>query len=150
MENINLIRHHSWSFQRSTGFSYEDLFSEACLAYCEALTRFDPNKGKLNNYATTLIQNKLRDFVRIENRYVCTTIPETSVEYTYIKDFVNELPKKVRDFAQLILNNLEDVDDTLSPCQARIQIRKVLIEQGFDKRYVNNQMKALKEAINKI
>lgn len=67
IENQDMIRKLAWSFHKSTGVDYKELFSEACLAYCESLRSFNPLKGcKQTTHAWTVIQNQLCDFVKQE------------------------------------------------------------------------------------
>jgi DNA-directed RNA polymerase specialized sigma subunit len=67
IENVSMIRKLAWSFHKSTGVDYKELFSEACLAYCESLKTFNPLKGcKQTTHAWTVIQNQLCDFVKQE------------------------------------------------------------------------------------
>ncbi len=67
MENINLIRKIAWSFYKSTGIDYKELFAEASLWYCEAERTYDPNKGvALSYWAWRVMQKKLSDFAGVE------------------------------------------------------------------------------------
>lgn len=69
MENLNLIRKLAWSFQKTTGIDYEELFSEASLAYCEALNDFDDNRNvKFTTYAYSRIQRHLINFSKYYQR----------------------------------------------------------------------------------
>jgi DNA-directed RNA polymerase sigma subunit (sigma70/sigma32) len=149
MENINLIRHISWSFHKTTGIDYQELFSEACLAYCEALQSFNPDKGKLNNYATTLIHNKLKTFIGREKYHGIkkAAFPELPTNPTMVHEFIENLPEYVKQFAALVLDNLEEVDDTLSPCKARGKIAEILHDQGMFKADIHYNFKQLKIAL---
>jgi RNA polymerase sigma factor (sigma-70 family) len=150
MKNINLIRYIAWSFHRTTGMNFDELFSEACLAYCEAINSFDPKKGKLNNYATTIITNRLKDFIKKEHRYQCGNVPDTAIEITVIHEFLDLLPFYVKSFAELILDNLEDIPDELPPVKARIKIKEMLIQKGYKKVDVEYQIKQLRIALHEI
>lgn len=66
---INLIRKITWSFHRTTGIEWNELFSEACLAYCEAANSFDDSKtSKESSWMFSCIQNQLTNFCKIEQR----------------------------------------------------------------------------------
>lgn len=151
MKNINLIRYIAWSFHKTTGLPFDELFSEACLAYCEALNSFNPEKGKLNNYATSVMVNHLTIFVKIEKRYFKTdSFPEEPHEYIYVDNFLDLLPECIKPFAEMVLDNLEDVSDELSPIKARIKIKEIIINKGYKKKYVEEQIKLLRLILNKI
>ena len=149
MENINLIRHIAWSFHHTTGIDYQELFSEACLAYCEALQSFNPEKGKLNNYATTLIHNKLKTFIAREkyHRVKKAAFPELPTTPTMVYEFVENLPEYVKQFASKVLDNLEEVEDFHTPRVARREIFETLHNQGMKKVDIHYNFRLLKIAL---
>ncbi|KKM94686.1 hypothetical protein LCGC14_1195820 [marine sediment metagenome] len=66
---INLIRQITWSFNRTTGIDWNELFGEACLAYCEALLSYKPEGGsKMSTWLFICIKNKLLTFCTAEHR----------------------------------------------------------------------------------
>jgi hypothetical protein len=66
-ENVNLVRKIAWSFHKSTGIDYKELFAEACLWYYEAVRTWSLERNtKLSTYAYSIIQKKLSDFAGIE------------------------------------------------------------------------------------
>jgi DNA-directed RNA polymerase specialized sigma24 family protein len=71
MENyLDLIRSIAWSFHRTTGIEWDELFSEACLGYCEAERQYDAskNKGKKSSYLYRCITTQLQWFLTKEQR----------------------------------------------------------------------------------
>lgn len=65
---MNLIRHLVWSFHRTTGLEWEELFGEAQLAYCQALRSYDNAHGKkLTSWAYTCIVNHLKTYIQKQN-----------------------------------------------------------------------------------
>jgi DNA-directed RNA polymerase specialized sigma subunit len=82
IENASLIRKLAWSFHKSTGVDYKELFSEACLAYYESLRSFNPMKGcKKTTHAWTVISNQLCDFVKREKQEPHHVSPFTLLDY---------------------------------------------------------------------
>jgi RNA polymerase sigma factor (sigma-70 family) len=67
-KHINLIRHVAWSFHKTTGIKWQDLFSEACLAYCECLRSYNPAKGAQTTWAVHAMRNALINFCKKEKR----------------------------------------------------------------------------------
>ena len=49
---------------RRTGIAYEELETEAMLALCMAVDRYDPTKSSLSSYAIPYIQGKLLQYLR--------------------------------------------------------------------------------------
>ena len=112
MENLNLIRKIAWSFHNTTGIDYEELFSEASLAYCEALRTHDPEKSSLSTWAWTHMNLALTIFSKKEK---CAAIPfstfgeDISFGYTQMTDkfseFLTDLPADCKYIANEILDN---------------------------------------------
>lgn len=69
MKNLNLIRKLAWKFTKRTGLNYQELFSEATVAYCEAILDYEPDKNcKLTTFAYTCMNNHLINFSKKEQR----------------------------------------------------------------------------------
>jgi len=67
---IDMARKLAWSFSRTTGLEFEDLFQEACLAYMWALNdeRYDPSKSKFTSFAYMKMRNWLSDYAESQYR----------------------------------------------------------------------------------
>ncbi|OQC75345.1 MAG: Sigma-70 region 2 [Spirochaetes bacterium ADurb.Bin001] len=63
-EDLNIIRKLVWSYVRSTGLEFDDLYSEASLIYLEALPTYNPNKGKKSTFIWNVIRNKLNNILK--------------------------------------------------------------------------------------
>jgi RNA polymerase sigma factor (sigma-70 family) len=78
-ENDKLIKKIAWSFNKTTGIEFEELLSEAYLAFAEALQNHDPEKAKLSTWATIKIRNHLTNFIKKK------TLPVTNLEDTELE-----------------------------------------------------------------
>lgn len=67
-QHLNLIRSIAWNFHRTTGIQWQELFSEACLAYCESLQSHNPKKGAVTTLVYTSMKNALINFCKREGR----------------------------------------------------------------------------------
>jgi DNA-directed RNA polymerase specialized sigma subunit len=66
---INLIRSIAWTFYKTTKVNWDELFSEACLAYCESIRKYDPTKGsRSTTWVFIAIKNALINFCKRETR----------------------------------------------------------------------------------
>lgn len=108
MENINLIRSIAWSYHKTTGLPYEDLYSEASLGYCEALNKYKPTHNcKLTSYAYRLMKNKLTNFVNKEMRYV-VGLPEIEISQQHEKSFsdiIEDWPEDCQLMVHMIIKH---------------------------------------------
>jgi len=67
MNDVNLIRKIAWSFHRSTGLDWDDLFQEGYLAYMLALKTYDPTKNiKITTHAWHCIVSHLKNYLKEE------------------------------------------------------------------------------------
>ena len=117
MKNLNLIRQIAWDFSKKTNLNYKDLFSEAALAYCEAVRKFDPSRGnKLITFAYWCIKNQLINYCKketaIENKYLTESQwPEEfkppAQEAVDFFELMETWPEEARQVAQLILQEPE-------------------------------------------
>ena len=113
MENINLIRKIAWSFHRTTGIDWDDLFQEASLSYCEALKNYDPAKGKLSTYMWWRISSHLTDVMQEHNRYKAPLEDSSLIKGQhdqYQPEYVFEnLSKDAMKIMDVILSEPEEV-----------------------------------------
>lgn len=66
IEHIDLIKKFAWTFHKTTGIEWNELFSEALLAYCEAINSYDnEKKTKESSWVFVCVQNKLKTFSRL-------------------------------------------------------------------------------------
>lgn len=79
-EHMNLIRGIAWSFHRTTGIEFNELFSEAALAYCEAIKDYKPSSAKFTTYAYSCMRNKLINFIGTNSKNKLRHIEDTQEE----------------------------------------------------------------------
>ena len=82
-ENVNLVRKIAWSFHKSTGLEWNDLFQQACLAYLTALRTYDPNRGKITTHVWYCITNDLTNYIKQEEGFKCR---KYNNELSFIED----------------------------------------------------------------
>lgn len=116
---INLIRSIAWNFYRSSKVNWDELFSEACLAYCESLRKWSPTKGaSQTTWAYVAMRNALINFCKKETK--------------------NEIPKDVSDwYSPLVVPMYEffQDDENWTP-DTRCIVN--MIRENPD-RYINSQ-----------
>lgn len=146
VENINLIRKLAWSFHKSTGIDWNDLFQEASLAYLEALRTYDPAKGKITTHAWHTISNQLKTYIERERRVnpPCLDLEEArhvSLSYTWLWE---SLPVETHDVVGVILDNPEKLIG-LDLKDARVKLRMILNQEGFSREEIRGAIRVLKK-----
>jgi len=156
MENLNLIRKIAWSFHKTTGIPFEDLFSEACLGYSEALITYTPGKTSFSSHAWLLMSGRLCNFVKSEQKqrfiYLDGRLPKGYVCYQAqpFSEFFENLPKEVQELVQFILSVLDEIPDEIPPKLARGKITKLLRASGWKWAKIERSIKLLKLELNKV
>jgi hypothetical protein len=68
-EHQKMIYRIAWSFHFSTGVEWEELVSEAYLAWCKNESKYDENRGiKFSTFMYLVIQNHLNNYVALLKR----------------------------------------------------------------------------------
>jgi len=117
MKNLNLIRKIAWSFAKTTGLEFDELFSEASLAYVESLRSYNPEKARLSTWAVKIMTNRLITFCM--NQDIFVNLPEffedifpgqsnTEEEYLF-KDWILCLPQDLQLICKIVLETPEEV-----------------------------------------
>lgn len=68
-KHINLVRSIAWSFHRTTGIEWKELFSQASLCYLEGMRFYSPEKGAETTWAYQWITSELINFCKKEKRF---------------------------------------------------------------------------------
>ncbi len=148
MENINLLRKIAWSFHKSTGLNWDDLFSEACWLYCKALNSYNPSKGKLSTYVWWLVSSELKDYVkryRLEKELCCffeDSKKDYPVSYSY---FFESLSNEAQTIAKLILTTPNKFV-VLSSDKIEERIEHIMRRRGWSEKKIQSGLNDLKLA----
>ena len=71
IEHQDLLKKLAWSFHKSTGLDWDDLFQEAYIAYRYALEHYDPNAGaSITTFLCVHINNQLKSYYQKELKYL--------------------------------------------------------------------------------
>lgn len=151
-DHLNIIRKLAWSFHRTTGINFEDLYSEACLGYCEGLARFDPHKTitKLETYVYHSIRSILITFTKKlqEEKYQLMDVehPGSTPMYEFFGSF------RVKDqdvnFIFDLALSLEDQIHDLTPRAIRGTIVRRLKSEGWGNPRIWKAMKTAKVTLS--
>ncbi len=144
-DHLKVVARIAWSFNKTTGIEFEELYAEGCLALCEAIPEYDPDKDcKLTTYIYAKVQNHLINTTKRigygTEKFQALPAEETGWEYGEddpVIDFNDDLgkiistaDKDVQQAIQLVLQNPETYGRQ-KPKFARGQIRNDLRELGW-------------------
>lgn len=63
---LNIVRKVVWSYTRSTGLDFDELCSEAYLAYLEAAPSYDSSRGKKTTFIWNIVRNHINDLLNMK------------------------------------------------------------------------------------
>lgn len=76
MENLDLIRKIAWSYVRTCpGLEFDDLLSEACIAFLENGHRYDSSRGARSTFIWRVVSNHLNTIIKKESARINSEIP---------------------------------------------------------------------------
>lgn len=61
---LSLLRKIAWSFHKTTGLNWDDLFSEAIEGYFHAMEHYDPKKSRITTFVTIYVTNSLLNYIK--------------------------------------------------------------------------------------
>jgi hypothetical protein len=144
---FNLIRRISWSFHYTTGKDYEELFSEASAAYCEALNDFDDSKGvKFTTYATTRMKNALSTYIKKMQVCLYEELPEPAYKQTAFFELYDQFSTDAKEVIDRVLRYPHDYLEQ-PPKMARGQLVRELRQEGYTQTRAWNILREIKEIV---
>jgi|WetSurSiteA1Bulk_404760.scaffolds.fasta_scaffold32458_3 RNA polymerase sigma factor (sigma-70 family) len=153
IEHINLLRKIAWSFHRSTGIDFDDLFQEAYLAYNYAMKTYDPKRGKITTYLWWCIGSELKRYVKREREAWGVVVSFDDEPATYaLPDhqepasvFLDSLTEEARELAAIILS-APKIFIEIPPPDAKQRLANVLVRKGWRWRDIWIGMKDMESA----
>ncbi len=153
IENVNLIRKISWSFTKTTGLEYDDLFSEATLAYYEAKTTYKEDTGtKYTTFVWVFITNWLINYIK-RQKHLPTRLPENfelPSRMKYVESFENVIkswPVECQDIAKFVIMHADSFDN-MSGREVRGLLRYILPQYGWKVSTVNSAISKMKDVLD--
>ena len=154
MKDLNLIRKVAWSFNKTTGIEFDELFSEASLAYVEACKSHDEKKASLSTWATRIMTQRLTHFCDKEKRNHHdplqegdTISHENQEKRSLFKEWITELPKDMQLICQIIFEAPEEI---LASCPktSRSKLTKKLRTMQWSWPRIWDGIRNMKSALN--
>lgn len=160
MQDLNLIRKVAWSFAKSTGLDYDELFAEASLAYLKAVKTHDPTKARLSTWTTSVMINSLRSFCKKERQYIAFAEEPYEHEWEKIlpgkfnqenhyifKEWIEHLPEDLQLICKAIFEAPEEILST-SPKATRGKLIRKLRKQKWTWERIWNGIREMKSSLS--
>ena len=151
VKDIGIAQKLAWKFQKTTGFEFNELYSEALLAYAEALHKFDTEKNtKFSTFAYVCIKSALINFVKkecIPGQRIDSTVLERQATwdspYWILKE---QFTKDAQDVAKMLISHPYRYLGN-PPKMIRGLIREELREKGWTYDRIYAATKNIKEVL---
>jgi hypothetical protein len=145
IENINLIRKIAWSFHKTTGCDWDDLFQEGMIAYFNALGTHDICRGALSTHVWHCVSSHLKNYVKKEREFSFPLMDLSEVQRLSITGtpLWESLSEKAQKALNIIIDNPEKFV-ALPPVLAEQLLRKILFENRWTLKEVRETIKEFK------
>jgi len=153
---LNLLRHLAWSFHRTTGIEYDELFSQATLTYCELISgnlcgaeEHDPTISKHTTYVYHIIRNHLiwwcdYQFRRMPVDVDIDYLPVTTVP---VYEYFSNMDPDVKKAFEILVSMFENEDFTNGRA-AKSRLTYELRQRGWAWGRIEKTLKKAKEYVN--
>jgi DNA-directed RNA polymerase specialized sigma subunit len=150
MKELNLIRKIAWSFHKTTGIEIEELYSEACLAYCEALHNYDQSRGKITTFMWAAIHNHMKNYLikYYQKQPILLSFEDIKVERSILIDNLFEkLSPDGQSISQIILMSSRAYV-CLDQTKAKQRITTIMLNKGWSMCRIWSGIKELKSVFS--
>lgn len=133
MNEINLIRKIAWSFHHATGIELDELFSEACLAYCQALKSYDPKRGRITTYVWYCIHSHMKNYLDKFHRRQPKLLSFEDLKFDKeqsVEQLFESLSPEASEIARMILR-MPKKFAVMKPGDARQRVIHIMKKQGW-------------------
>ncbi len=161
-EYLDMIRKIAWSYVKSyPGLEFDDMFSEACVAYLRAEKDFSPDKGKKSTFMWHVINNELTDIINkttIKNNYeMCIddfdfpyhqTPEQIILEEEGFSEIMGSLSDGAKEICSLVLNEPDIFLPLNKPRECRGEIMRELRSREWGWGKIWSAFRELKEVFS--
>jgi len=140
-KHLDLIRKIVWSYtKKNPGLSFDDLFSEACIACLEAQDKYDPTKSAATTFIWYVVHNRLNSVLRANARVVyqenieeiideedeAADVEEQMIARQEWEEFMASLSENARSICATVLNEQNIYLPTDKPRACKSELTKML------------------------
>ena len=160
---LNIVRKVVWSYIRSTGLDFDDfdeLCSEAYLAYLEAAPSYDPARGKKSTFIWTVVRNHINSLLKakkevpVDDEAIDMLVEEREEldpeQVVLAEESWRELFESLSPDAKMIvllLNSNEVYINTDKPREARGIIARELKARGWSENKIWATFREIKQTL---
>jgi DNA-directed RNA polymerase specialized sigma subunit len=145
---INLLRKIAWSFHKTSGLEWDDLFSETIQSYYKAMEEYDPRKGKITTHITTHITLHMINYLKAVKEKNMESIDDTDLLYQPANNpspFWEGLTKDANEIAKIVLASSQKFV-CLDLNQVEERITNIMSCQGWSNKRIELALYDLKVA----
>ena len=157
---LNIVRKVVWSYARSVGLDFDEMCSEAYLAYLEAAPSYDPAKGKKSTFIWNVVRNHINSLLKakkevpVDKEAIDMLIEERDEldpeQVVLAEESWRELFESLSPDAKMIfflLNSNEVYINTDKPREARGIIARELKARGWGENKIWATFREIKQTL---
>ena len=147
LANMGLIQKIAWMFHLKTGLDFNDLVSEASLAYLEVLQKWDPSRGKLTTFMWYALNNRLQDYFRTQVKHL-NHVDSNEIDIPHEDtDTFERMNSEALEIARIIIRTPQKYLHS-SPEQINTRIHHILENRNWDAKKVDAGISCLQSIFN--
>lgn len=147
-EYINLIRKIAWSYHKSTGIEWDELFQECVLIYYHSLQSYNPKRGRFTTHLWYSICSNLNNYLKKEalykERIVSIEDVQADIPVSYA-DFSESLTKEAQEIAEIIIASSKKYL-WVNPEHIQQRIENIMLCRGWSSHKIHKGIEDLKQA----
>ena len=136
---LNLIRKIAWTYSKTTQINFDDLFSEACIAYLKAQSKYNPDQGiKESTFLWSAMKNHLNSIIpkykgleTVQKHSGDSIEWKTPLDSLLIKDQIKSLSKEAQMVCKMIFESPHEFLVLNKPKLSRGRVKDHLRETGW-------------------
>ena len=154
-------------YSKKYNVDYDDIYSQGCLLYCEALNQWISHKSKFNTYLNYFINRRMKNYIHkfyLQEKKFIINLNKINIDKNYIKpkykislfldEINNDLSKKI---LKTVLYNPNEINNNIiekyNGLKYRItmnKIRKYYIKKGYSLWNINQAIKLIQLKLKNI
>lgn len=152
IQDMNLIRKIAWSYAKTTGLEFDELFGVAAVGYARAQNEYDPEKTKWSTWAWTTMRRELNSYLVNESRRNAVYDPDPKggdnpEKHVEFKEEIGNLSQEAQTVCRTIFSSPAEFL-AYGPKASRGKIKDMLREQGWSWNRIWGSFREIKSLVN--
>lgn len=144
-DHLGLLRKVSWTYSKSTGIEFKELFQEASLAYLKAMETYTPEKGAITTHIWFCVTHQLTTFLKQEQKHKNISFEDIAEIKYESAPYFERLTEDAQKVAEVVLTSPGRYV-CLPQENVFLRLKNIMEQQGWPRSKTMNAINDLKFA----